>query len=51
MHTLHYSEGEHTRTKTVAVSKVGALAAFTKKKETCIGCKTPLDKSGTTHTE
>ncbi len=27
-------------------SKVGGLAAFTKKKETCIGCKTPLDKTG-----
>jgi DNA polymerase delta subunit 1 len=23
-------------------SKVGALAAFTKKKMTCIGCKVPL---------
>jgi len=39
-------KGEHTRTKTVVTSKVGALAAFTKKKETCIGCKTPLDKPG-----
>ena len=31
--------GEHTLTKTVVTSKVGALTAFTKKKETCIGCK------------
>ena len=31
--------GDHTRTKTVVTSKVSALAAFTKKKATCIGCK------------
>ncbi len=31
--------GEHTMTKTVVTSKVGALAAFTKKKMTCLGCK------------
>ncbi|XP_046489003.1 DNA polymerase delta catalytic subunit isoform X2 [Neodiprion pinetum] len=31
--------GEHTRTKSVATSRVGALAAFTQKKETCMGCK------------
>ncbi len=36
--------GEHTLTKTVVTSKVGALSAFTKKKATCIGCKVPLDK-------
>ena len=29
-------------TKTVVTSKVGALAAFTKKKMTCLGCKVPL---------
>jgi len=40
------TEGEHTRTKTMVASKVGGLAAFTKKRETCIGCKTPLDKQG-----
>lgn len=34
--------GEHTRVKSVVHSKVGGLAAFLKKKETCIGCKTPL---------
>nr|XP_021189577.2 DNA polymerase delta catalytic subunit [Helicoverpa armigera] len=33
-------KGEHTRTKAMVTSKVGALAAFTKKKEKCIGCKT-----------
>ena len=42
----YVSEGEHTRTKTVVHSKVGGLSAFTTKKETCIGCKTPLDSSG-----
>lgn len=36
--------GDHTRTKTVMTSKVGGLAAFTKKRSTCIGCKTPMDK-------
>jgi len=36
-------KGEHTRTKAVVTSKVGALAAFTKKKMTCIGCKVPLE--------
>lgn len=36
--------GEHTLTKTVVTSKVGALTAFTKKKATCIGCKVPLPK-------
>ncbi|CAF4774299.1 unnamed protein product [Pieris macdunnoughi] len=32
-------KGEHTRTKAMVTSKVGALAAFTRKKEKCIGCK------------
>eukprot|EP00096_Caligus_rogercresseyi_P008611 TRINITY_DN2778_c0_g1_i3.p1 TRINITY_DN2778_c0_g1~~TRINITY_DN2778_c0_g1_i3.p1 ORF type:complete len:379 (-),score=112.51 TRINITY_DN2778_c0_g1_i3:274-1410(-) len=36
--------GDHTRTKIVVTSKVSALAAFTKKKSTCIGCKVPLPK-------
>ena len=40
------SGGDHTRTKTVMTSKVGGLSAFTKKRSTCIGCKTPLDKEG-----
>jgi len=35
-------KGEHTLTKTVTTSKIGGLAAFTKKKETCLGCKTIL---------
>ena len=34
--------GDHTRTKTMVTSKVGALAKFTSKRETCIKCKTPL---------
>ncbi|XP_060531065.1 DNA polymerase delta catalytic subunit isoform X2 [Cylas formicarius] len=36
--------GEHTRTKTVVTSKVGALAGFAKKKEICLGCKSVLPK-------
>lgn len=36
--------GEHTRTKSVVTSKVSALSAFTKKKETCLGCKAVLTK-------
>lgn len=39
--------GDHTRTKTVVHSKVGALAAFTKKKSTCIGCRAVLDDQST----
>uniref|UniRef100_A0A1B0GNL4 DNA polymerase n=1 Tax=Phlebotomus papatasi TaxID=29031 RepID=A0A1B0GNL4_PHLPP len=34
--------GEHTRTKTLVTSKVGALAAFTRKKETCLACRAVL---------
>ncbi|XP_056636918.1 DNA polymerase delta catalytic subunit [Diorhabda sublineata] len=37
-------KGEHTRSKTMVTSKVGALAAFTKKKEVCVGCKSVLTK-------
>lgn len=36
--------GEHTRTKSVVTSKVGALAQFTKKREACLGCKALLQK-------
>lgn len=36
--------GDHTRTKILVTSKVGALAAFTTKKETCLGCKAVLPK-------
>ena len=36
--------GDHTRTRSVVTSKVGALAAFTKKREACIGCKALLSK-------
>lgn len=34
--------GDHTRTRTLVTSRIGALSAFTKKKETCIGCKSVL---------
>lgn len=37
-------KGSHTRTKTVVTSKVGALSAFTKKMDTCLGCRTVLKK-------
>ncbi|XP_014486988.1 PREDICTED: DNA polymerase delta catalytic subunit isoform X2 [Dinoponera quadriceps] len=39
-------KGDHTRTKCIATSQVGALAAFTRKKETCLGCKAvlPVDR-------
>lgn len=37
------SEGEHTRTKTIVTSTVGKLSMFTKKRSTCIGCKSSLD--------
>lgn len=35
-------KGDHTRTRAVVTSKVGALSMFTQKKETCIGCKSVL---------
>ncbi|KAK9508607.1 hypothetical protein O3M35_006133 [Rhynocoris fuscipes] len=37
--------GDHTRSRTVVTSKVGALAAFTTKKQTCLGCKAVLPAS------
>ncbi|XP_067005880.1 DNA polymerase delta catalytic subunit isoform X2 [Anabrus simplex] len=37
--------GDHTRSKTVVTSKVGALSAFTQRKETCLGCKAVLKDS------
>ncbi|XP_033645764.1 DNA polymerase delta catalytic subunit-like [Asterias rubens] len=37
-------KGEHTLAKTKVTSKIGGLMAFTKKRSTCIGCKTPLEK-------
>ena len=37
-------KGEHTLTKTVVHSTIGGLAAFTKKRSTCIGCKALLPK-------
>lgn len=35
-------KGDHTRTKSVGTSRVGALSAFTRKKEVCLGCKAVL---------
>jgi len=40
--------GEHTLKKTVSVSKVGGLASFTTKKETCLGCKAVLNHKNAT---
>jgi DNA polymerase delta subunit 1 len=37
-------KGEHTLTKTVTISKIGGLAMFTKKKESCLICKTVLNE-------
>jgi len=39
-------DGDHTRVKTVVMSKVGGLAAFTKKRVTCVGCRAALDSKG-----
>ena len=36
--------GDHTRTISIAVPKVGGLMKFAVKTETCLGCKTPLGK-------
>ncbi|XP_021937264.1 DNA polymerase delta catalytic subunit isoform X2 [Zootermopsis nevadensis] len=38
--------GDHTRTKAVVTSRVGALSAFTRRKETCLGCKAVLSEDG-----
>lgn len=34
--------GDHTRIKKQVTSRVGALTSFTKKRNQCLGCKTPL---------
>lgn len=34
--------GDHTRIKKQVFSKVGALSGFTKRRNQCLGCKTPL---------
>ena len=44
------TKGEHTLTKVVVTSKVGAMSMFTKKVATCIGCKVPLDPKVTDQT-
>lgn len=38
--------GTHTMSKTVKTSSLGKLAAFTKKRSSCIGCKAVLDDEG-----
>ena len=43
MYVLIFLDGEHTRTKTQVMSKIGGLMAFAKKKSSCIGCKAVLD--------
>ena len=37
-----WSDGDHTRTRSIVTSKIGGLAGFTMKKSTCVGCKTVL---------
>lgn len=39
---FYISGGDHTRHKVLVTSKVGALSMFTKKKATCIGCRSVL---------
>ena len=38
-------EGDHTLTRSVVISKIGGLAMFTKKKESCLSCKAVLPDS------
>ncbi|KAI5808354.1 DNA polymerase delta subunit [Pyronema omphalodes] len=40
--------GDHTRIITVSAPSVGGLMKFAKKTQTCMGCKTPLNKKGQT---
>lgn len=40
--------GDHTRCKTVLTSKVGGLLAFTKRRNSCIGCRSVIDHQGET---
>ncbi|KAF4530684.1 hypothetical protein B566_EDAN004923 [Ephemera danica] len=40
-------QGEHTLSKTKTTSKVGALSAFTTRREVCLGCRTPLSNGNT----
>ena len=44
---MYFTGGDHTRTKAVVTSRVGALSAFTQRKETCLGCKAVLPENGT----
>ncbi|KAF2360847.1 DNA-directed DNA polymerase family B exonuclease domain [Trinorchestia longiramus] len=38
-------KGDHTRTRTISHSKVGAMAKFVTKKYSCIGCKVPVSSA------
>lgn len=35
-------EGDHTRSRIISHSKVGALSKFITKKASCVGCKVPI---------
>ena len=37
--------GDHTRQKTIVTSKVGPMAKFFFKKNTCVGCKQPMKEN------
>lgn len=39
---FYFIGGDHTRTRKMVTSKVGALAAFTKRRPICLGCKAVL---------
>jgi DNA polymerase delta subunit 1 len=38
--------GKHTLAKTKVTSKIGALSAFAKKRNTCVGCRSLLEREG-----
>lgn len=38
-------KGDHTRSRTITHSKVGAMAKFITKKASCVGCKVPISNS------
>lgn len=39
---LYIAEGDHTRSRTISHSKIGAMAKFVTKRASCIGCKVTL---------
>lgn len=38
-------KGDHTRSRIITHSKVGAMAKFITKKASCVGCKVPIDSA------